>query len=210
MKKLSSSNPLMVLCVLAALAGCSSHASHNLIEPLPAGFTLETMSDCTVPAKFSASDFNWRGSNLTMTVFSEDFYDAVEVSKMTAGDTLVFAGNKIVVETIEEENGILTINNGIEEGGAYLKADEGGTYKSLLMDDHSVYTEIGRKEIPLSEDFVIIDCGTEPNDTVDTIRTGQKPYIDSLESYKTEFIELNTRVRIEGGVIKEINRHWIP
>ena len=60
------------------------------------------------------------------------------------------------------------------------------------------------------DDFVIIDCGIDPNDPIDTIRTGQKLYIENLKDSKKDFFQLNTRVTIENGIITEINRHWIP
>ena len=199
----------LALIMLAALAIGCRHQSFTRIAPLPAGYDLEHLTDCTVPASFSAEDFNWRGSNLELTVYSEDIYDAVEVLQMKPGDTLVFAGAPIVVKTIVEENGYLTVNGGIEEGGAYLKPNEDGTYRSLLLDDHPFYTKLGRTQVMLNDDFVIIDCGTEPTDPSDTVRTAQKPYIESLGT-RSDFSELDTRVRIEGGRLTEVNRHWIP
>lgn len=200
---------LALAAAVATVPACSQKGPFACISPLPAGYSLENLDDCTVPASFGADDFNWRGSNLTMTVFSEDLYDAVEVSRMVPGDTLVFAGSRIVVESVEESDGFLTVNGGIEEGGAYLKPYEGGTYRSLLMDDHPFYSRLGEKEVLLDDDFVIIDCGTEPSDPSDTVRTAQKPYIESL-GHRSDFSELDTRVRLEGGRVVEIQRFWIP
>ena len=197
------------MIMLAVLAMACQHKTYTRIAPLPAGYDIDNLTDCTVPASFSAEDFNWRGSSLTLKVFSEDIYDAVEVHQMKPGDTLVFAGAPIVVKTVVEENGYLTVDGGIEEGGAYLKPYEGGTYRSLLLDDHPFYTEIGRTQVMLDDDFIIIDCGTEPTDPSDTIRTAQKPYIEALGT-RSGFSELDTRVRIENGRITEVNRHWIP
>lgn len=180
------------------------------IAPLPSGLDLENLQDCTVPAKFTVDDFRWMGGNLTMTVYSQNLYDAVEISLMQVGDTLVYRSEPGVVERISESGGCLDINGGLDEGGCCLAGYEGGTYIARDWDDHATYTSLGSVQLPLSEDFVIIDCGLDPQDPVDTIRTGQKLYLENLKDSRREFFSLNTRVTVENGLITEINRRWIP
>lgn len=210
-----------LLISLAALAcsSCIKNASgsltqdsavHKLIAPLPAGVAIDELKDCTVPAAFHPADFNWMGGNLTMTIYNQDLYDAVEISQMQVGDTLVYTGEPMVVNTIAESHGGIDINGGLDEGGCCLAGYEGGTYIARNWDDHATYTELGKAEIALADDFVIIDCGIDPNDPIDTIRTGQKLYIENLKDSRKDFFQLNTRVTIENGIITEIKRHWIP
>lgn len=183
---------------------------YRLITPIPSEFDVDNLKDCTIPAKFTADDFKWMGGNLRMTVYSKDLYDAVDISQMQMGDTLLYAGKPIVVETIEEVNGGLVVNGDIENGGCCLAGYEGGTYVAREWDDHATYTELGKAEVALAEDFLIIDCGDFPTDPLDSIRTGQKLYLESLKSSHREFYPLNTLVTIENGAITEINRRWIP
>lgn len=183
---------------------------YRLITPIPSEFDVDNLKDCTIPAKFTADDFKWMGGNLRMTVYSKDLYDAVDISQMQMGDTLLYAGKPMVVETIEEVNGGLVVNGDIENGGCCLAGYEGGTYVAREWDDHPTYTELGKAEVALAEDFVIIDCGDFPTDPLDSIRTGQKLYLESLKSSHREFYPLNTLVTIENGAITEINRRWIP
>lgn len=58
--------------------------------------------------------------------------------------------------------------------------------------------------------FVILDCGSFPNDPIDTIRKGQRSYIEKLKDGRKDFFQLNTQVTIEHGKITEIHRKWIP
>lgn len=204
---------LFITALTAILCGCSLHkqtAEHKLIAPLPAGITVDNLEDCTVPAAFTPDNFNWMGGNLKMTVYNKDLYDAVEISQMQVGDTLVYAGNPMVINKIAEEHGGIEINGGLEEGGCCLAGNGGGTFVARNMDDHATYTELGKAEVALSENFVIIDCGDFPEDPSDTIRTDQKLYIERLKDYKRDFFSLNTRVTIQNGMITEIKRHWIP
>lgn len=183
---------------------------YKKIAPLPSGIDLNNLQDCTVPAVFTSDNFNWMGGNLTMTVYCQDLYDAVEVSQMQVGDTIIYDGKPMVINTIAEEQGGININGGLDEGGCCLAGNEGGTYVARNWDDHATYTKLGKAEVALAENFVIIDCGDFPDEPYDTIHTGQKLYIESMKDYKKDFFELNTRVTIENGMITEIKRHWIP
>lgn len=116
----------------------------------------------------------------------------------------------MVINKIAEEHGGMDINGGLDEGGCCLAGYEGGTYVARNWDDHATYTELGKAEIPLADDFVIIDCGEFPDEPSDTIRTGQKLYIENLNDGRKDFFQLNTRVTIENGKVTEINRKWIP
>lgn len=203
----------LFIASLLLIAGCTSankKATHKCVAPLESGISIDSLSDCTVATAFNAEDFNWRGDNLSMTLYSEYLYDAVDVSQLQAGDTLIYEEKAMPIDSIQTENGFVIINGGLEQDGACLAAGEGGTYRATTFDDHSVYKEMGKVNVILSEDFVIIDCGENPTDPCDTIRTGQKAYIDKLPETRRDFNPMNTRVRIENGLVKEINRRWIP
>ena len=181
-----------------------------MVKPLPAPYEVNKLQDATVPASFSSKDISWESGKLSMEVFSEDLYDAVAVSQLKKGDTVVYDGKPIVVKDIERKDKYVTVNGGVEEGGADLTANQGGTYRGSQMDDHSTYTSLGNVTLPLAKDFVLIDCGENPTDPSDTIRTGQKEFLEKVPEYRRDFNMLNSRVRIENGVVVEINRHWIP
>lgn len=205
---------LAFLAFLLLLAGCTEKKNTTLcqrITPLSSGISVDSLRDCTIAAGFSVSDFEWNGGNLTMTVYSDYRYDAVDVARLHVGDTIVYENDKpLLVDSIERRDRFVIINGGIEMGGAELTASNGGTYRATTFDDHSVYRELGKRSVRLADDFVIIDCGENPTDPSDTISSAQKRYLSRLKDYKREFSPLNTRVRIEDGKVKEINRHWIP
>ena len=205
MKKL-----LIFVGVALCLSSCSKKMAYQMVKPLPAPYEVNKLQDATVPASFSSMDISWEIGKLSMEVFSEDLYDAVAVSQLKKGDTVVYDGKPIVVKDIERKDKYVTVNGGIEQGGADLTANQGGTYRGSEMDDHSTYTSLGKVSLPLAKDFVLIDCGENPTDPSVTIRTGQKEYLEKVPEYRRDFNILNTRVRIEKGVVVEINRHWIP
>lgn len=204
---------LFIATIVAfTMFSCDSkkNADHKLITPLPAGITVDNLQDCTVPATFSPNDFNWTGEILSMTVYNQDLYDVVDISQMQVGDTIIYSGEPMIINKLEKNGGDININGGLDEGGCCLAPYGGGTYVARDWDDHATYTKLGKAELALAKDFVIIDCGLFPQDPSDTINTNQKLYIENLKPGHQDFHPLNTRVKIENGKITEINRHWIP
>lgn len=191
-------------------SSCAEEKKYSCIAPLPAPYSIETLTDATVLASFSLEDFSWTESKLAMSVYCVDLYDAVELSQISVGDTLVYNGSKIVVEDVStnNESGEITINNGLYEGGANLIPECGGTYRAIIENDYATYTYIGKTTLPLLPDFTLVNCGEDFHDPSDTITSAHKEYIESASDIF--FNCLNTNVRIENGNIANITRRWIP
>lgn len=146
-----------------------------------------------------------------MTIYSAYRYAAADINDLQEGDTLIYEGDKpLPVASIKRQGKYVIINGGIEAGGAELTLTDRNTYRATTLDDHSVYKALGKCNVVLAENFIIIDCGENPTDPNDTIRSGQKPYFDRLKDYRREFGPLDTSVNIRNGLITEIHRRWIP
>ena len=214
MIKMKTLRYLSIFALAAVVYSCgtqSNKSEYACVAPLPAGISVDSLQDCMVPAQFTPADFNWEDNTLSMTVYNLDLYDAVDLSKLQKGDTIIYCGDPIVVDSVVETNGGIDINGGeVENGGCCLVPNGGGTYRTLGMDDHASYTKLGKATLPLAENFIIIDCGENPDDPSDTIRVDQKQYIESIKDSRPSFFDLNTTVTIEKGKVTEINRRWIP
>lgn len=204
-----------ILVAAAALltTACATHqvTRHQRIAPMESGLRMGALNDCTVAANFSVQDFNWQKRTLTFSVYSEDLYDAVAVSRMNLGDTVVYEGKPMAVKKIKRDNNGVSVNGDIDEDGAWLTPNGGGTYRATTWDDHSLYTLVGKTTLPLADKFALIDCGDEPTAPSDTIRTGQQEYIaQAAKQGRDNFDAINTRVTIVQGKVTEIRRFWIP
>ena len=185
--------------------------TYQRVAPLDSGLNIDSLNDCTVAVGFKASDIDWGKGIMSCSVFSKDLYDAVEVGRMRVGDTLMYDGKPMVVNSVDKNKDTKVVNGGIEAGGAELVPNGGGTYRTMLMDDYSVYSELGKARLRLAKDVVIVDCGEDYHDPMDTIRTNYKEYIDRLPDYrKDNFNCLNTEIVIKNGVVTEIHRRWTP
>lgn len=202
----------MLACVIAGImvCACSQKVKHQSIKPIPSNVNMENIVDAKLPADFSVSDFDWNNKKLHLTLFYENIYDGKMIDAVQPDDTLFWAEDTIIVKGDAIDNDFVTINNGIEEGGAYLQRRADGNYRGVLLDDHSIYSKIGDVTLKLADNFVLIDCGDNPEDPYDTIRTAQKQYLDGVKEYKKEFCNLNTIVTIKNGTVTAITRRWIP
>lgn len=191
-------------------ASDTTAVGNKFVKPLPAGCSVDSLTDCTIPALFSVSDIDWAAGTLQCKVYSMDLYDAVHITQLAQGDTLLFQGRSIIVSEVKtDDSGYVIVNGGIENDGADLMPFEGGTYRGIQPDDHAVYTLLGTATLPLAANLVMIDCGIEPTDPVDTISSGVKDYLLKLDN-KDNFNELNTQLLIQGGKVTQISRRWIP
>lgn len=77
-----------------------------MVKPLPSSYQIDNLKDAEVATSFSANDFSWKDGKLSMDVFSEDLYDSAEVSKLKAGDTLIYIGEPIVVKDVNLETAL--------------------------------------------------------------------------------------------------------
>lgn len=212
MKHLKKVTFLFAAAALLATA-CASHQRiiHQRIAPLESGLHIDALKDCTVAANFSVQDFNWQKRTLTFSVYSEDLYDAVAISQMALGDTLIYDGKPMAVKKIQKDKNGVSINGEIEEGGAWLTSNGGGTYRATIWDDHSVYTLVGKTTLPLADDFTLIDCTDEPTAPSDTLRTGQQEHLTQMAKQgRDNFYAINTRITIVQGKVTEVRRFWIP
>lgn len=202
---------IALTALMAQLCCCAPKQNHQRIEPLPAiSLAADSLQDCTLPAVFASNSIDWEDSTLTVKFYNMDLYDAVEISLLQVGDTLLYRGEPMVVATIEERGEGLDINGGIDNGGCCLYGYEGGTYVAREYDDHAVYSPIGSFRVTLDPNCILVDCGEEPLDPSDTISSGLRHYLEGLEDYRQLFFQLNTVVTIEHGKVTAITRRWIP
>lgn len=204
-------NKVCFFCALVmTFCGCSQKSANQTIKPLPSKYQITQLKNANVAASFSAKDFSWKDGKLSMDVYSEDLYDAAKVGKLKAGDTLVYLGQPIVAKDVIFKDSFVTVNGGIEEGGADLTAKHDSVYRGTQLDGHSTYTKLGKVKLPLAQNFQLIDCGVNPTDPYDTIKVAQADYLRKLHDYKKNFSPLDTRVLIKDGTIVSIKRIWIP
>lgn len=207
---------LLMLAGMIALAGCAGkntpvQTSGKTVEPLPGTLDVETLDNCTFAAGFEASDVYLSDDGMLgvhMTVYDYERFDLVDISELTAGDTLVIDGNRMPVESIErDENGFVTINGGLEEGGCYLATDDSGVFYEILTDDAKSYYAIGETTLPIGQEFIFLDDSDLEN-------PGQISYagdfLMAMEKSDRSFSPYATTVTVQDEFITNLTQIYVP
>lgn len=191
----------------SASAG-GSQGEARRVEPLADTLDVSALAegDQQFTAGFRGSDIREDGGQLVidLTVYTYDLYDAVDISMLAAGDTLVVKGEDIPVTAVAEENGGVTVNGGLENGGVDLISAGGGAYRLQLEDDARDLYEVGTVTLPVGQDCVLTD-DADPEDTGRTLYAG-----DLLGLGDEVFSPQATTVETAGGMVTAIHRDYMP
>ena len=203
------------------LAGCGTPAADSgsasaggaqgearRVEPLADTLDVSALAegDQQFTAGFRGSDIREDGGQLVidLTVYTYDLYDAVDISMLAAGDTLVVKGEDIPVTAVAEENGGVTVNGGLENGGVDLISAGGGTFRVLLENDAPDLYEAGTITLPVGQDCVLTD-DSDPEAPGRTLYAG-----DLLGLGDEVFSPQATTVETVGGAVTAIHRDYTP
>ena len=222
---------------LGMLAGCSSasaaSAASGMAGSMPAASEVEEVSSevrvlpidqgsleemKTGSYKFAAniSSVDAKKRQMTLTVYGYDAYRAEDVDALDVGsvfsthlDGAVEAQN-VTVEKIEknEDNGTVSINGGIEEGGVDLWRS-GDIYRTVTYDDYPVYYMMGELVLPVDDSVTLSDSSASvdavPVETNGAIEVGK-----AVSEDKDNWTPYNTTVFTKDGAVSNILRIWVP
>ena len=185
----------------------------KMIAPVLYDLDVDNLPDGIYPVAFNRDNLVETEDGLTLNgvmIFTADVYDIVDIATLEAGDSLLWDADVLVVETIEEnDDGMVIINGGYENGGCDLRpVEESNCYVVVLYDDYSTYTAYGETDLALAETATFTDSSDIEADPVSA------DYADIAAAIKDAKIDAftynNTTIRVEDGKIVEINRHYVP
>ena len=181
------------------------------VTPLPETIDLDNPDNCTIAVGLSdGSIFADQSGTLQIlaTVFSYDLYDAVELSQLKVGDTLVIRDMEIVITSLEySSHGNLLINGGLDAGGYDLCTDENTVYYETGYSDMKSWQEIGVVTLPVSPDFVYTDSSNLDREPVLYHYDDLLHPDNGIDYY---FTPQNTTLVIENGMVTAMNRIYTP
>ena len=199
-------------------SAASSEAAGEMgdVLPIDAGDLNEIK---TGSYKFAASITKVADGQATLSVYGYDSYlpediDALQEGSVLRihdqGDTTV---TKLTATSIDRDadNGYVTINGGIEEGGIDLCKEE-DHYRTLTWDDFPAYYEVGVvKQLVMADDIELsdgaADFGADP-----VMVKGDRAVCDAMSSEEDVYgwNAGNTTVTIQNGEMTHVDRIWVP
>lgn len=181
-----------------------------VIRPLP-DTTMNALENSVLNISFAQNDFYQNESGevfLRMQVYSYEKFDLVDISFLKAGDIILLSGEEIPVKAVERNDyGTVLINGGLDEGGFDLATNDSGIYFVHGYSDMKSWIPVGDAEFAVSDTFAFhdsadLELGTVVYDAEDLLNA----IPESIFGYQPQ----NTTVRIENGLVVEMDRIYTP
>ena len=187
----------------------------GVVMPIDQGGLEEMKTDSyKFAAKITSVDGKKR--QLTMNVYSYDAYLAEDIDGLKVGSVLsthldgTVEAQDLTVESIErnEENGTVTINGGIEQGGLELVLSR-DVYRTNTFDDYPVYYSMGELILPMADDVTIEDSSASVD--VEPVETeGANAVASAISDDPDNWTPYNTTIFTNNGSVSNIVRIWVP
>ena len=177
-----------------------------VLFPLAQKVDVEKLTDCTVAAVLDRAGVTETETGYTMSITIYDYkrYDMVDVSLLKVGDTLVRNSGQTVIESIEEQDGTILFNGGLEQGGFELRTDGDTVYYEVGYNNVKDYFYVGEAELPIAENFVYEDASQEEPMTY-TLEV-----LLAMNESEWFFTPNNATIVIENGQVTRLNRRYVP
>ena len=180
-----------------------------VVAPIDEAINCSDLPDGEYAASFNRNDLTETDGAIALNrlrIFHVDRYEADAIEILNAGDTLIVSGRPVAVQTVDVEDGFVTVNAETDPI-AFTRKDD-GLYTFCGDDDIATYTEYGSVDLPLDDAATYIDgCDIEaPEITADhddIVKT-------VMASQRDDFDEYNTVVTVKGGKIAQIHRFYTP
>ena len=199
---------LLMVCLLAACANAEGVPGCTVF-PLP-DVTMENLTDAILSVSFEEGDVYLDDTGklqMNVRIYTCDQYDLVDMALLQAGDVLVTHDGEVAVNHVDrKDDGMISINGGLEAGGLDLMTDECGVYYAVDANGAKVWYEIGMATIRVSVDFQGYDQ-VDPEQEPDVFYPGSF-LVGEVTNY--DFTPWNTTIRVEAGQVVELHRMYMP
>ena len=184
-------------------------------ENLKALVGITEADNCTVPAVFDKTQILEENGvyRVKCDLYEEELFDAVEVSLMQVGDKMTIQGDTVIdITSLEEGDGGIIVNGGVDNGGFLLVGAGGGTYKVREASDAATYRLIETKELPFDKNILLTDKADYNNSFTEKKIEGDANVAKHIR--ESEYIYPgalgSTTVSIDNGKIIDIKIVYVP
>ena len=201
---------MTVFFMAILLTGCSGEKEPAVtVIPLP-DTVMENLTDAVLSVSLEEGDAYVDDTGIMrmdLKIYTYDKYDMVDISALKVGDILATHAGEVEVASLEcGENGMISINGGLEAGGLDLVTDDSTIYFESGMNDAKNWYEAGEAKIRVSVDFKFLD-NRDPEQGEVLFYPGSF-LIGEVTNY--DFTPYNTTIRVENGQIIEMDSIYIP
>lgn len=183
----------------------------KLVEPMTYPIDTDNLEDGIYPVDIKSENV-WDDNGkvfVYMTVCETEIYDIVDMNTLAVGDGIECNGEVTKINSVEDKDGVIIINGGLDEGGLEFRAvDESNCYVYFGFNDMMSYEEFGDAYIELDDKCVITDTAriyTEQDE-----RYTPAEFAEAMHQYNMHYTRFGTKARVENGKVVEINTVYTP
>ena len=184
-------------------------APATTIYPLPDS-TMENLTDAILSVSLEKGDayVDDEGKmQMEVKIYSYYKYDMVDIAMMKEGDRILTHDGEVEITSLtRNEFGLIFINGGLEEGGMDLFTDDSGVFFETGFNDTKNWFQVGEAKLRVSADFEGTD-NADPELGEVVLYPGSF-LVDEIKNYN--FTPYNTTIRVEDGLVVEMNRIFTP
>ena len=186
--------------------------AEKTIAPMSSFVDVINLADGVYPVAFDRGDVLSGASGIYMNavhIYTQDWYDPVDVSSLKVGDTIMVEGEAVPVLSIEATEFGYDVNDGQDAQSFYLSAKEDSNGFAIYgLDDMTTYTEQGVTTLLVDANATFTDSWDIEKEPV---TVSGADIVEAMQaSENAYFVPYNTMVRVEGGRVVEINRIYVP
>lgn len=208
---------LMLLCGLLAAALMIPAMAEAAREPMtvaPMDVEVDPADpgDGDYPAAFEPDSIVTTDDGIELrdvTLYTQDWYDIVDIHMLAPGDTLIVEGEAVPVESVERDERGVVVNGGFDAGGYdFYSIEDTNGFTIRMDDDYATYTDHGEATLKLSPDATFTD-GWDITKAPVTVEYADIPAAIANSENPT-FTNTNTTIVVENGQIVSIERIFNP
>ena len=191
----------------------AANPAQKTVAPMVSAIDVNDLPDGVYPVSFDRGDVLSGASGTFMNavhIYTQDWYDIVDVNTLKAGDTVIVSGEAVPVLSVQENEYGILVNDGQDDVESFYFRGEEDTNGFAVhgLDDMTTYTEQGVTALTIDPAATFTDAWDIESEPV---TVGYDGIVEAmLASENDAFVPYNTTVRVEAGRVVEINRTFMP
>lgn len=189
----------------------TTEATGKKVLPLESSIDVNNLTDCAFQASFDSSDvyLNDDGALVVdLKIWDCEFYDMVDISMLQVGDIIVINQEEVIIESLENSDGEVMINGGIDEDGYTLMTEDTGVYFAVGFNDAKTYFKVGEATVKVGQEFVYTDYPQDPQADASVYYAGD--FLMKMQDETDSFLPDNTTAIMEEGWLVSVDRTYMP
>lgn len=183
----------------------------KIVAPQVGDFEVYDLPDGKYQAGLQPDNIYVNGDEVSASIeiYQKEIYDIVDMNTLEVGDGIILEDELIRVKEVEEKDGIIYVNGGLEAGGAdFAPLDEENCYVFRGDSDSATYKDYGMTYLVFDDNCLIQDTSDRENPEETLVPVDQ--FADYAKERDLFMSCYNTTIRVENGKVVQMTIAFVP